>query len=305
MMGLRLENYSRGLEIIQTENNYKYSKFNLFPSLHISHQFTPEHQIQASYSKRVNRPHDRDLNPFPDYIDQYYISTGNPKLEPEYTDAYELNYSYNVPIGSVNLETYYRQTLNSISRLIDITPDNKIWMTSANISKDYTYGAGLSVNLIPAKWFRFTAVGNYFRNSIVEYVGGADNSRFNNTYDMNMTTTIIPQQSTIIQFTGNFNGPRIFANYGSQKSFYSLGFAIRQDFFNRKLSVTLRGQDILNSAKYNFANNSKYFTQISSYEPEHSVISLGITYIINDYRRKQRDTSTEVDMNGGGGAGGF
>ena len=46
--------------------------------------------LKLSYSKRIERPEYRELNPFTDISDPYNITTGNPLLDPEIGNNFEL-----------------------------------------------------------------------------------------------------------------------------------------------------------------------------------------------------------------------
>ena len=50
-------------------------------------------EFRFSYSRRINRPQTRQLNPFTDYSNPKRLRTGNPNLLPEYIDAFELNWN--------------------------------------------------------------------------------------------------------------------------------------------------------------------------------------------------------------------
>ena len=75
----------------------------LYPTLHLSYKITELQSMQVSYSRRVHRPHFWDLNPYMDVREGDQISFGNPNLDPEYTNAFEI--SYNLGIDKVNIFT--------------------------------------------------------------------------------------------------------------------------------------------------------------------------------------------------------
>ena len=81
-------------EVGRGEYIHPYSK--LYPSMFISYQITDRSQVQFSYSKRVNRPGLRSLNPFPrTFLDETRIRSGNPFTKPEFSDVAEVNFSSN------------------------------------------------------------------------------------------------------------------------------------------------------------------------------------------------------------------
>lgn len=298
--GLRAEFYKRLYKQLTTKEDFGYEKFSLFPTLHLSTEIAKNHQIQLSYSRRVHRPHDTQLNPHPDYFDQYIVSTGNPALKPEYTDSYEFNYMFNTDFISLTAETFYRYSYDLISRILTLKSDGKIWLYPVNINDDKTYGVGLSGNLVFAREFRISLSGNYYTNDFTELVDGRNTARTINSFDGNITANIIPYMGAFIQLTGYYSGPKNQPNNGTMKEFYQVSLALRQEFLDRKLSVTLRAQDLFNSAKYVMSNETGGFTSYSNYLPERSVFVLSMSYIINDYKRTpRRDEGSEMEFQGG------
>ncbi|RZL35244.1 MAG: TonB-dependent receptor, partial [Pedobacter sp.] len=65
----------------------------IYPSIFLTQKFKGEQQVQASYSRRVNRPRGWDTNPFLDVSDPFNYRQGNPNLQPEDVHAFELSYS--------------------------------------------------------------------------------------------------------------------------------------------------------------------------------------------------------------------
>lgn len=91
MLGLRGEYMDRYLDQRTLTETYKFNKMDYFLSVNVSRKID-DHQIQLSYSRRINRPNENMLNPFPFYSDPNIKISGNPELMPEYIDAFELNY---------------------------------------------------------------------------------------------------------------------------------------------------------------------------------------------------------------------
>jgi outer membrane receptor protein involved in Fe transport len=89
MAGLRGEYTFREIDHEKVDKPYTLNRFDLFPTGHLSLQATKSTQLMASYSRRINRPSGGDLDPFPNYMNQYTIRIGNPELKPEYTSSYQ------------------------------------------------------------------------------------------------------------------------------------------------------------------------------------------------------------------------
>ncbi|MEP6551359.1 MAG: TonB-dependent receptor, partial [Gemmatimonadales bacterium] len=124
--GLRAEWASRNFDLANAQS-YPYNYHSLFPSGVIMYKPSEQSQIKASYSRRIRRPGTQELNPFPVFFDQQNVFIGNPQLNPEYTDAYELGLSKSGQFGSLQLSPFYRHTKDVIR--VDIntadTVDNR------------------------------------------------------------------------------------------------------------------------------------------------------------------------------------
>ncbi|MCB0516202.1 MAG: outer membrane beta-barrel family protein [Chitinophagales bacterium] len=118
--GLRVENTDLKTLLLTTaqQNNQNYT--NLFPSLHTSYKLTERFSLQAGFSRRIYRPRLWDLNPFFNIRNAYTIRTGNPELQPEFTNAYELAAIYILEKISLNFSLYQNNTTDVIERVTTV-----------------------------------------------------------------------------------------------------------------------------------------------------------------------------------------
>lgn len=93
--GLRFENSNIEVNSL-TENDYNTKKYNnLFPSATFNYEFSESSSVSLSYSKRINRPRGRFLNPVSSLSSNINIFQGNPDIDPSLTDAIDLGYLKN------------------------------------------------------------------------------------------------------------------------------------------------------------------------------------------------------------------
>lgn len=94
--GLRLENTNiEGRQIIPKDTSLSIKRTDLFPYVYLRHRiaklFGFELNANAIFRKSITRPYYEILNPYPKYVDQYLFDTGNPNLQPQFTNNYEFN----------------------------------------------------------------------------------------------------------------------------------------------------------------------------------------------------------------------
>ena len=101
-VGLRAEQLISESDIIQASDNFNLSYLSLFPSVHTVYEISTTQQTSLSYSRRIRRPNNRQLNPYVDYSDSRDIRYGNPKLQPEFINSFELGWSNYWGKNSIN-----------------------------------------------------------------------------------------------------------------------------------------------------------------------------------------------------------
>ena len=95
------------------QNDY----FRVYPSANAFVETDGENTWSLSYSRRVNRPRGRQLNPYLDVSDPRNHRSGNPFLLPEFTNSYELSHQWRRRQTSVTSSLFFKDTRDVIRRL--------------------------------------------------------------------------------------------------------------------------------------------------------------------------------------------
>ncbi len=287
LAGFRTEYTDRLIDQKTMNEKYTYNKFDFFPTLHLTKELNEKQQLQLSYSRRVRRPRHWYLNPFPNYSDSYYKRVGNPTLTPEFSDAYEINWQYQAGNSLFVIEGYYRQTNNGITRVQELIEDNIILMTFDNIDKTNNLGVEVSGNFQAFKWWRLSANINFYRHNIESETSGEVIEVSNTEYNSYISSTFIFTKTSRIQLNGFYSGPEVTAQ-GNAESFYSFSFALRQDFFKRKLSVNFRVRDPFKMQEYIYDTKGDNFSTHSKMNFEAPIFILSLSYKLNNYKQKRK-----------------
>jgi len=284
----------------------------LFPSMYLSYELKNKDEIQLNYSRRVNRPRGRQINPFRDYSDSTNISYGNPDLSPEYSSALELNYLKNWENQMLSASVYYHNTTNVIER-VSFLNGGTMENTYMNLSKSQNTGLELvSKNRI------FTILN--LTTSVNLYYSKLDASVYQNPYNLSLTTTI-PGQNNFSwsanmlanfllsktlsgQITGEYESPELVAQ-GTEAARYSIDLGMRKTFMDRKLSVSLMARDILNSNKHSSTTSGAGFSQTSETFFHGRMVGVTFSYNFGNMKPKAADmkkkqSSQDMNMEGGG-----
>ncbi len=119
----------------------------LVPSVNASRRLKNGNMIKAAYNRRIQRPSLRFLNPNIEASNPLQISQGNPELDPELTDNYELGYSTFIKGTTLNFTGFYRNTTGSIQALRTVQEDGVIFTSFENIGREQAIGSSIFMNI--------------------------------------------------------------------------------------------------------------------------------------------------------------
>ncbi|MFL5787626.1 MAG: outer membrane beta-barrel protein, partial [Flavisolibacter sp.] len=161
-LGLRLENTIAKGHQVTNDSTFRRNFTNLFPTSYFSYELNKNNQLTLSYGRRINRPNYQDLNPFTYFLDTLTYRVGNPYLLPQFTNNFELSYSFKSKyIATVN----YTATTDVISQVLRQNIEKKItYNTSENVASFKNIGLALTIPGTLTKWWNFNLFTNIFNN---------------------------------------------------------------------------------------------------------------------------------------------
>ena len=270
----------------------------LYPTLHLSYKITELQSAQVSYSRRVHRPHMWDLNPYMDIREDNQMSFGNPNLDPEYTNAFEL--SYNLGVKKVNIFTslYYRQTNNMITRYgftwcADSVARYAWWepynpqydgyraSTSFNLSTGYNYGMEFIVDWQIFSWWKINVSINLYQSHIAgtELLNNQSAESFQASGKFSSFMTL-PKDWTI-QFSGQYWAPWLDLQTQMDPGYWA-DLAVKKDVLNKRGTVNLRVSDVFCTGGWGHTTISPTFNRTFRSNRLSPTVTLGFTWKINN-----------------------
>ncbi|TGD80770.1 TonB-dependent receptor domain-containing protein [Hymenobacter wooponensis] len=308
--GLRAEYTNTSGQVQGGNGPFKLEYLNLFPSASVARKLSgADQRLQLSYSRRLNRPNFMQLLAFPLYQDQRSYRIGNPTLRPEYINALELGHQITMGQASLTSTLFYRQTTNAIQRLVRVdTTATRLYGAGAVITAQYndnfgqatSYGAELSLNQPLAKWWRLTASGSLFQNTVTAATGNEANRRVVSG-TARLMNSFTPTPKLDIQVTGNYRAAAVTAQ-GRISPVGSMDVALRQRLFNDRGAVTLRVSDVFNTQRNRTETYTEGFRATYYNKWESRVGYLGFSWYLGSNKPPKKIESQP--QGGGGGFGG-
>lgn len=308
--GLRSESWqvrTRSLEYGQEKQDvplYKKNMFALFPSLFLSYSLPHDNEVQINYTRRIRRPWGGQLNSFHNVSNPTNISYGNPELQPQYSNAFELNYIKSWTFHMISFSAYMRSAENMINRISFI--DNDImYSTFANVAESVNSGAEIVVkNSLFRSRLDLTSTVNLYNNHIKawEYDVMSDNGNLVHlsnvkqnsfAWDARVMASVRLPWSLSFQASGRYASKRLTAQ-GSNQGGWSVDAGVRKIVGNWSFSLNCR--DIFDSRKFRSTINGDGYTQTSKMWRGGRRLQLTIKYSFGN----MKDKKDRSDGMGGG-----
>lgn len=246
-LGLRAEQTNSNGNSITTAREVDRSYLDVFPSVFINQVLSKNHDLGVSYSRRIDRPGYDALNPFIYFLDQYTYNQGNPFLNPQYTNNFELSYNYK---KTYSLTFNYSLTRDVITQvLLPDTAKKALFQTNENLDRQINYSMNVNAPISFSKWWSAS------NNASVFYLGfrspnlrgqelstGRVASQFNSQHKFIISPTITGE------LNGDYTSP---IEYGTLKisSQYGLDLGLSKSFMKKKANVKLALSDIFDTRK--------------------------------------------------------
>ena len=262
LFGLRFEDSNIDINQLATNdfNTKKYNNF--FPSAFFTYEISDKSSTSVSYSRRIQRPRGRMLNPFSNLSSNINIFVGNPDLDPAFTDALDFGYIKRWEKLTFNTSLYVNKTTDVFQFARRESGDfvNGIPVTISspiNLATEYRAGFEFTLNYSPYKWWKLNGNFNFFRNKTQgNYVYTDFNNNeivqdFNNTassWFTRVTSKITLPYKIDWQTNATYNGPQNSAQ-GRSLGVFAANLAFSKDVLKDKGTLSFNISDVFNSRK--------------------------------------------------------
>ena len=327
-LGLRAESSDYEGTLVNKNENFNVEfPISLFPSMFLSQKLNETDELQFNYSRRINRPGFWQLFPFVDISDSINVSRGNPGLNPEFTNSFELSYSKSFKNrDNILASLYFKNTNDLITRFqqrefVPAFEDSAIVTSYINANRSYITGLELTGKNKITKWWDLTTNANLFTSKI-ELNQGPNPDQFV-SYFFKINNNIRLPKNFSLQLSGDYQskiisspvggggmfgrgGGMFGGNNSSAQGFirpnYGVDAAIRFEFLKeRKASVSLNVNDIFRTRLYDAHSQAEFFIQDTQRRRDAQVFRLNFNYRFGKFdatlfKRKNTKAENPVDM---------
>jgi outer membrane receptor protein involved in Fe transport len=320
-IGVRIENYAIDGDFQRNENSVnpttsfsgnqatKDNIFSVYPSAFFTYAANDKNSFNFNYSRRVDRPSIGQISPIRERTSPLVEFRGNPELEPQFTNSFEVNYTRTTKIGSITSGVFYRQINNEINRTIYKNPsDSKQDIVSySNFDNNNAFGVETSANLKFAKWWSANASADAYFKTVKGTVENANTGLMENgeidvvSFNARVNQTFTATKNLKINLFGMYRGRDLGLQF-ERSPMYKADIGATYSILKGKGSITGRLNDIFNTMHFQFDGSIPY-KQAGAFYWESRTVYVGLNYMFGGgknkaLQRKQRDAN-ETQSGGG------
>jgi ferric enterobactin receptor len=277
--GLRTEWTDVKTVLVKTNEVNPRNYVNLFPSAHLTYNLSTDDAFQLSYSRRVRRPFYNDLSPYMTFSDARNFYSGNPDLDPEFTNAFELGHIKYFNKGSLFSTVYYRSTKDKIDRIRTVDDQGNATTIARNLLSEKSFGVEFTSDYNPFDWWKLDLNFNFFHANI-------DGSNILDSYTATTYSWFARHSSRFtlpngldIQIRSNYEA-RQKTVQGVRKGIYFMDLSSSKEIFNGRGTLIFNVLDIFNSRRDRYTLEGVNFVTNGDFQATRRQFNLTLNYRI-------------------------
>jgi len=255
--GLRVENTSSLGELLSNNPGpddivpRNYTSF--FPNVSFSYNDQEKHALSFSFGRRITRPNYQNLNPFEWKTSELSSWRGNPFLEPNYIENYQVSYSLKRKLVISNT---FSVTHNYFANVFLTDGEKGDVLGPQNLDDVYNNGLSVSYPLRVTKWWEFSTFLIY---NFVSYGGEVQDAVIDltaNIFNFRMQNNLKLPLDIRMQLSAFYSSPWVWGGTVNVEGYYSINLGLRRSFFDDRLMLQASANDLFDTgSNYYYASD--------------------------------------------------
>lgn len=303
--GVRYENTSIAGEFDTENAPFSNSYENWLPSIIVSKKLKKFQTIKASYSRRIQRPSLFYINPYLNDNDRLNVTFGNPELNPEVVDQFEVSYNTFIKGTVVNAAIYYKHTSDVITQVLEDVANGVSLNTYKNVGEDNSIGINLFSSARIKKFWQIRGNLNVFTYNIEGTVDGESLSNDGILFGGFIGNTFTVAKGLRAEFSWFGRSARRTIQ-GRVPSFDMFSFGVKKEIWKKRGTI---GITIIEPFRPNKSFNTRLegddFLQRSEFTIPFQSFGINFSYRFGklDFKEKKRNSRIKNDDVKGSGDG--
>jgi outer membrane receptor protein involved in Fe transport len=202
---------------------------NFFPSAGVTYNLNKKHSFSFNYSRRVDRPVYRFLNPFQYRLDELSFEQGNPFLNPQFTNNFQLSHTF---MSMVSSSLSYSHTTDFFARVID-SSGNRTFLTRRNLADVKTISFNLSSPIPIRNWWNGFLNFTFNHQDYEADFGEGKILRLPvDFYSIYMQHSFSLPEKISLQVSGSYSSPNVWGGTFRNRAFWFVEAGISKKVLN-------------------------------------------------------------------------
>lgn len=292
--GLRMEQTNAKGNQVTTGQKVRRNYVQWFPNLSASKKLNEHNEVSLSYSKRIDRPSYRQLNPFKILVDNYTYVLGDPYLRPVITNLFQFGYTFKQKYNATISYTRGTDAITDVFSQDDVTKISS--QIPANMQTFQQYDFAVNVPVTIKKWMTSNINASIYYNKYNSPLqGGMLENKFT-AWDVSVNNNfILGKNGWAAELTGFYQSRNVWGLF-TIRNLAQVSVGIQKTSKNKKSVFKLAAADIFSTnhiaviVKY---QNQDWFTD-RTWDSRFVTISYTYRFGKNTVARaRQRNTGME------------
>ena len=273
--GLRAEQTNVNGKSLNSNNKQNY--LNWFPTVVLTHKTTEKLSLYTKYKRTISRPDYQSLNPFEFLLNDNIIVSGNPNLQPAFTNRWELgtilNDTHTFEVSLITSKGNFNELgfQDNDTNIITYTPQNIGNTTELNFIYETYFTAfdKLSIYFVTAMYYSK-------EETKVENVNVALD-QWSNYTAFDTSISFLKDNSLSTNLSMTYLSKRL-SGLQTIKGMLISELAISKTIWNKKGTISLIASDLFNKADFKTSTNylNQSFSQFTNLDNRY--VKLGFSY---------------------------
>lgn len=294
--GARLEHADTRFDLRTLGDSYDNSYSSLYPSAAVLYDAGSGRSVRAGWSRRVQRPRTNQLNPFPLQEDSLTLLVGNPTLQPQYANSFDITLQATGALGTLQVVPFHRRTSNLIRHFRMVNQETGISTTTfQNLASSVQTGVEAT-----ATGRLGSRVSGMVGGSAAQVATSAENlqvglSSTALSWSVRTSASLRIAQNTDAQAFVMYRAP-MRIEQGRMREFMVSNVSVRQRVMEGRGEAVLRVSDPLGRMRFGFFTSDEFHQQDFLRNIDARAVVLSFSYSVGRPPRLRQRAPEEVEM---------
>ncbi len=284
-LGLRLEQADIEITDLTGGTTAEQDYFKAYPTAHLQYKLSETQTLRASYSRRIARPSPAQLNPFVAFQDPLNLRSGNPDLEPQETDAFEVMWQMRQGQTFYMATAYLRDTDGAFTEVARDIGGGVLLTRPENLGSRRDLGVELTATGPLTSTLRYSGAVNLFRQEIDSTGIPGGGNREGTFASGRASLTWQPTANDFVQVSGFWQGEQLLAQ-GTREAGGMLNIGYRRKL-TEQLSFVFTGRNVLGTFNNDSVFETPAFREEFNQDINLTAFYVGFSWALGNGQRRQ------------------